>query len=251
MEQPVSQQHDKQSGVPRSFGRVRGRMKTTMVTGLLTLVPLGATFVMLRWVLGWMDSIAAPFLRAVFGIHIPGLGVVLTLVTVYLVGFLTTNLVGKRVIGWVDSALRQVPFVKLVYSPVKRILGTFEVSQHRQTWRTVLVEYPRRDAWMVAFVAGAIPGPPGEPEVVSVFIPNTPNPTSGRVIIVPRQDVHFIDMTIQEAIEFVVSGGTAITPSLILPSTLAGRLGTPAEPDQLRVADCGRSIQNPKSEIRN
>lgn len=228
-----SQQEELQGMIRRSISRIRGRIKTTMMAGLFTLVPLGATVVVLRWVLGWMEDFAAPFLRGIFNIHIPGVGIVLTLATVYLVGFLATSIVGKRVIDGINSTLMQIPVVRLVYNPVKRILGTFELTRNRRTWKTVLVEYPRRGAWMVAFVAGVIPNPSGEPEMVSVFVPNTPNPTSGRVIIVPSHDVQFINMTIQEAIEFVVSGGTAIDPSLCMPSSLLGGSDTSTESDEL------------------
>lgn len=202
------------------------KLRTTMVAGLLTLVPLAATFVVLRWVLGWMDSFAAPLIRGVFHVHIPGLGILLTLVAVYLVGFVATSVVGKRMIDWGESTLMRVPVVKTVYNPVKKLLGTFALSRNGRTWKTVLVEYPRRGAWMVAFVAGEIPGAPGEPGTLSVFIPNTPNPASGRVIIVPRQDVRYIEMTIEEAIQFVVSGGTAVDPSFSIPASMMnGRPG--------------------------
>ena len=203
------------------FRRIRVKIKRTMVTGLITLVPAAATFMVLSWVLGWMDSFAAPVIRRVVEIHIPGLGIVLTLTLVYLVGFLTTSVLGRRTIGWGESMLMRLPIVKIVYNPVKKLLGTFAMPRETRIWKTVLVEYPRRGSWMIAFVAGELSGSSGESGMFSVFVPNTPNPAAGRVIIVPREDVRHVDISIDDAIEFVVSGGTAITPSFRFP--LKGR----------------------------
>ena len=212
-----AQEEHKQSGrkEERQHWRVRSKMKRMMVAGLLTLVPVAATFVVLRWVLVWMDSIAAPVIRGTLGIHIPGLGILLTLALVLLVGLLATNVFSRSVIEWAETTMMRLPIVKIVYNPVKKLLGTFAQSQETSTWKTVLVEYPRRDVWMIAFVAGEMPGSSGE--MLSVFVPNTPNPAAGRVIILPRKEVRFVNIPIDDAIEFVVSGGTAIAPSFALP----------------------------------
>lgn len=199
------------------FVRIYGNVKRRIVAGLLTLMPLGATFLVLRYVLDWMDSLAAPLVERTFEVYIPGLGILLTLALVYLVGFVAASVVGRRVIDWGEGMLMRLPIVKIVYNPVKKLLGTFALPHESRTWKTVLVEYPRRGAWMIAFVAGEIPGATGEPDMVSVFIPNTPNPAAGRVIIVARHEVRYIDVPVDDAIEFVVSGGTAIAPSIALP----------------------------------
>ncbi len=203
---------------PKSFGRIRQKLKRTLVAGLITLVPVAATFIVLRWVLVWMDSFASPVIQGLLGLYIPGLGILLTLALVYLVGFLASSVFGKRLIIWLESMLMRLPIVKVVYNPVKKLLGTFVMPGETQIWRTVLVEYPRRGAWMLAFVAGELPSSDTETDMVSVFIPNTPNPAAGRVIILPRSDVRYINLPIDDAIEFVVSGGTAISPAFILPA---------------------------------
>ncbi|MBT5872500.1 MAG: DUF502 domain-containing protein [Candidatus Latescibacteria bacterium] len=191
--------------------RIRNRLKRLMVTGLLTLVPVAATFVVLRWVLVWMDSIAAPVIRGTIGLHIPGLGILLTLALILIVGFLGTSVFSRSVIEWAETSLMRLPIVKIVYNPVKNLLGTFAQPPDARIWRTVIVEYPRRGAWMIAFVASELPGSNGE--ILSVFVPNTPNPAAGRAIIVPRGEVQFVDIPIDDALEFVVSGGTAVAPS--------------------------------------
>ena len=108
----------------------------------------------------------------------------------------------------------RLPIVKIVYNPVKTLLGTFANPPDARTWKTVLVEYPRPGVWMVAFVAGELPGCRGN--VLSVFVPNTPNPAAGRAIIVPSNQVRHIAIPIDDALEFVVSGGTAIAESFKL-----------------------------------
>lgn len=203
---------------PKPPGRIRQKLKRTLVAGLITLVPVAATFIVLRWVLVWMDSFASPVIQGLLNLYIPGLGILLTLALVYLVGFLASSVFGKRLIIWSESMLMRLPIVKVVYNPVKKLLGTFAMPGETQIWRTVLVEYPRRGAWMVGFVAGELPSSDPATDMVSVFIPNTPNPAAGRVIILPRSDVRYINLPIDDAIEFVVSGGTAISPSFILPS---------------------------------
>jgi uncharacterized membrane protein len=199
------------------LGRLRSKMKRTLAAGLITLVPVAATFVVLQWVLLWMDSFAAPIIRGVLDLHIPGLGILLTLALVYIVGFLASSVLGRRGIIWAETMLMRLPIVKIVYNPVKKLLGTFAVPHEARTWKTVLVEYPRRGAWMVAFMAGELPSQAAETEMISVFIPNTPNPAAGRVIIVPKSDVRVINLPIDDAIEFVVSGGTAISESFVIP----------------------------------
>lgn len=191
--------------------RIRSRLKRLMVAGLLTLVPAAATFVVLRWVLVWMDSIAAPVIRGTIGLHIPGLGILLTLALILMVGFLGTSVFSRSVIEWAETSLMRLPIVKIVYNPVKKLLGTFAQPTEAGIWKTVIVEYPRRGAWMIAFVASELPGSNGK--ILSVFVPNTPNPAAGRAIIVPRADVQFVDIPIDDALEFVVSRGTAVAPS--------------------------------------
>lgn len=199
-------------------GRIRQKVKRTLVAGLITLVPVAATFIVLRLVLVWMDSFASPVIQGLLDLYIPGLGILLTLALVYLVGFVASSVFGKRLIIWSESMLMRLPIVKIVYNPVKKLLGTFAMPGETQIWRTVMVEYPRRGAWMLGFVAGELPSSDPANDMVSVFIPNTPNPAAGRVIILQRSDVRFINLPIDDAIEFVVSGGTAISPAFILPS---------------------------------
>ncbi len=194
-----------------------------MVSGLIALIPLTITVAVLSWLLTWLDSFAAPVIVGLLGqdTRIPGLGIVLMLVAIYLAGFVASNVVGKRVITWFENQIMRLPVARRVYHTVKKLLDSFTTVGENQAWNTVLVEYPRRDAWMIAFIAGEIPIRDDSEQMVSVFIPNTPNPAAGRVIIVPRRDVIPVDLPVEEALEFVVSGGTAFSNVLTLPSLKA------------------------------
>ncbi len=209
--------------------RIRQNVKRTMVSGLIALVPLTATVAVLSWLLTWLDSFAAPVIRGLLGLdtRIPGLGILLMLVVIYLAGFVASNVLGRRVISWFEDQMMRLPVARRVYHTIKQLLGTFTMEGETQVWKTVLVEYPRRDAWMVAFIAGEIPTEDSHEELVSVFVPNTPNPAAGRVVIVPRRDVIPVDLPVEEALEFVVSGGTSFSNLRTLPSLRTGEQGAP------------------------
>ncbi len=207
-----------------TISRIRQNVKRTMVSGLIALIPLTATVAVLSWLLTWLDSFAAPVIRGLLGLdtRIPGLGILLMLVVIYLAGFVASNVLGKRVISWFEGQMMRLPVACRVYHTIKKLLDTFTMEGETQVWKTVLVEYPRRGAWMVAFIVGEIPSEDSHEEMVSVFVPNTPNPAAGRVVIVPRRDVIPVDLPVEEALEFVVSGGTSISNVLTLPSLRAG-----------------------------
>ena len=210
------------------MARIRQNVKRTMVSGLIALIPLAATVAILSWLLTWLDSFAEPVIRGLLDLdtRIPGLGILLMLVVIYLAGFVASNVLGRRVISWFEGQMMRLPVARRVYHPVKKLLDTFTKAGETRTWNTVLVEYPRRGAWMIAFIAGEIPSEDDRENMVSVFVPNTPNPAAGRVVIVPRQDVIPVDLPVEEALEFVVSGGTAFSHVLTLPTLRTGDRAT-------------------------
>lgn len=211
------------------IARIRQNIKRTMVSGLIALIPLTATVAVLSWLLTWLDSFAAPVIRGLLGLdtRIPGLGILLMLVVIYLAGFVASNVLGRRAITWFEDQVMRLPVARRVYHTIKKLLDTFAMVGETRIWKTVLVEYPRRGAWMVAFIAGEIPSEDSREELVSVFVPNTPNPAAGRVVIVPRRDVIPVDLPVEEALEFVVSGGTAFSSVLTLPSLRPGERAAP------------------------
>lgn len=225
---------------PSLLSRLKQKIRLTMIAGLITLVPVAATFVVLRWVFSWMDSFAAPLIGNFIDLQVPGLGILLTLALVYLVGFVASSVFGKQGITWAESMMMRLPIVRIVYNPVKKLLSTFAMPLGTRTWKTVLVEYPRRDTWMLAFIAGELKSADEQADMISVFVPNTPNPAAGRVLIVPRRDVQPVDLPIEDAIEFIVSGGTAISQIFTLP-VLPTAPDQPADVDKPAVPNPPRS----------
>lgn len=194
-------------------------LRKWLVAGILVWAPLAITFWVINMVIGFMDktilllpSSYRP--EAVLGFNIPGLGAVLAIVVVLLTGALVANFIGRKLIALGESVLQRIPLVRSVYSSVKQVIETFVSQDSRSFRKVVLVEYPRKNCWSLAFLAGE---PVGEVQdktaqtVLTVFVPTAPNPTSGFVIMVPEQEVIALDMTIEEGFRMVLSLGV-ITP---------------------------------------
>ena len=195
-------------------------MKRYLIAGLLIWVPLVITVLVIRVLVDLMDNsllFLPPDWRpdALLGIHIPGLGVVLTLLIVFVTGMVVANFMGRKLVhGW-ESLLSRIPFVRTIHSAVKQVMETL-FSPNGQSFRKVLlIEYPRKGVWTLAFQTGE---PQGEIrdkagcDVVTVFVPTTPNPTSGFVIIVPRGEAIEMDMPVEEGLKLIMSLGVVGGP---------------------------------------
>jgi uncharacterized membrane protein len=190
-------------------------MKKYLMTGLLVWVPLAITIWVLSSIVGGMDGllhILPPTWRpdALLGFHIPGFGVLLALLIVVGTGFLTANFLGKQLLVWWDMLLNRIPVVRSIYSSVKQVSDTL-LSDSGNAFKTaLLVQYPRAGVWTVAFQTGT---PASDilaqldGEHVSVFVPTTPNPTSGFFLIVPKSETKPLSMSVDEALKYVVSMG--------------------------------------------
>lgn len=190
-------------------------MRKYFITGLLILVPLAITLWVLNLIIGTMDQslLLLPENwrpQAIFGFHIPGLGTILTLLIVFLTGLATRNFIGKQVVqGW-ELLLNRIPVVRSIYSSVKQVSDTLFSSSGNAFRKAVLVQYPRHGSWTIAFVTG-VPG--GDVrnhlvgDYVSIYVPTTPNPTSGFFLMVPKGDVIELNMNVDEALKYIVSMG--------------------------------------------
>jgi uncharacterized membrane protein len=194
-------------------------MRKYFVTGLLILVPLAITLWVLNLIVGTMDQslllLPAQWRpEAVFGFAIPGLGTILTLVIIFLTGLATRNFIGKRVVLVWESVLRRIPIFNTIYSSVKQVSDTLFSSSGNAFRKALLVQYPRQGSWTIAFLTG-VPG--GDVrnhlvgDYVSVYVPTTPNPTSGFFLMVPRTDTIELDMSVDDALKYIVSMGV-VTP---------------------------------------
>lgn len=194
-------------------------LRKWLVAGILVWAPLAITYWVINAVIGFMDKtilLLPPSYRpeAVFGFNIPGVGAVLAIIVVLLTGALVANFLGRKLIAMGESVLERIPLVRSVYSAVKQVIETFVSQDSRSFRKVVMVEYPRKNCWSLAFLAG---DPVGEVQdktaqkVITVFVPTAPNPTSGFVIMVPEEEVISLDMSVEEGFRMVISLGV-VTP---------------------------------------
>jgi uncharacterized membrane protein len=193
-------------------------LKKYFVTGLLILVPLGITLWVLNLIVSTMDQtlrLLPPSIRNDFPFNIPGTGVILTLAIILVVGVLAHNFIGRRLVLWWEALLRRIPVVSSIYTSVKQVSDTLFSPSGQAFRKAVLVEFPRDGAWSVAFVVGD----PGEvlkrplgSDLQTVYVPTAPNPTSGYILILPPEQIVDLDISVDDALKFVVSMGV-VTPN--------------------------------------
>ena len=204
-------------------------MKKYLVAGLLVWLPLAITIWVLSWVLGALDGVFASMLWATQAVlpesarsgiamlrNVPGLGVIVMVGGLLLTGVFATNIFGQWGLRQGDRLMRKIPIVKSIYNSVKQVSDTLFSSNGNAFREAVLVQYPRHGSWTIAFVTGK---PGGEvaghlPDHVSVYVPTTPNPTSGFFLMMPRADVVQLRMSVDEALKYVISMGVVVPGSV-------------------------------------
>ncbi|MCS4509330.1 DUF502 domain-containing protein [Xylophilus ampelinus] len=193
-------------------------LRRWLFAGLLVIVPLAITVWVLDWIVGTLDQTllilpAAWHPDRLLGIHIPGFGVVLTLVILLVVGAVTRNFVGKKLVQWGDAVLVRIPVVRSIYSSVKQVSDTL-FSEGGNAFRTaVLLQWPRDGVWTVGFVTGSPGGDVAtylREDYLSVYVPTTPNPTGGYFVMLRRADCIELDMSVDEALKYIVSMGVVV-----------------------------------------
>jgi uncharacterized membrane protein len=195
-------------------------MKKYFITGLLIWVPLAITVWVLHLIVSTMDQSlrfipAALRPESLLGVAVPGIGAILTLVVVFVTGLLTANIIGQRLLRFWESVLARIPIVKSIYYSVKQVSDTLFSSSGEAFRKALLVQYPRQGSWTVAFMTGQPGGDAAkhlEGDYVSVYVPTTPNPTSGFFLMMPRDDVIELDMSVDEALKYIISMGV-VTPA--------------------------------------
>jgi uncharacterized membrane protein len=220
-------------------------MKRYLIAGLLVWVPLGITIWVLHFLLTSLDQIllvlpeaAQP--RRLFGFDIPGLGVVLAFVILLLTGVVAANFFGARLIGAWEAVLGRIPFVKSIYSSVKQVSDTLLSSKGNAFRKALLVEFPREGSWTIAFLTGTpaasvAPHLPGEH--VSVYVPTTPNPTGGYFLMLPRAQVRELDMSVDEALKYIISMGVVAPRGSLVPPPVPPRVDAKTGAAPASVAD--------------
>lgn len=202
-------------------------MKRYFITGLLIWAPLGITLWVLSFILGMMDQsiMLLPNAwqpRALVGFNIPGVGALMTLLVVFITGLLTANFIGQRLVRWWEALLQRIPVVRSIYQSVKQISDTVFSPSGQAFRQAVLVQYPRKGSWTIGFLTGTPGGEIAErigDNMVSLYVPTTPNPTSGFFLMVPKSDVLELDMSVEDALKYLISMGV-VAPTAPTPATL-------------------------------
>jgi len=215
-------------------------LRKWLLAGLLVLVPLIITLWVLDWVVGTLDQTLHILPMSwqpdqLFGMHIPGLGVIFALVVVLSIGALASNIIGNKLVDWWHALLHRIPVVRSIYSGVKQISDTLFSEKGNAFRKAVLVQWPHPGMWTIAFQTGAPngevlahlqaqPGRTGDyDEFLSVFVPTTPNPTGGYFVMVRRSDCLELQMSVDEALTYIVSMGVIApgAPKNALPKVAA------------------------------
>ncbi len=186
------------------------RLRKYFFTGIIVLLPLIITVYVLLVIFNLVDGLLAELIEKLVGFPLPGLGIVLTVLFILLVGLVATNVIGKRLIALFDLLFTRIPMVKIIYGAVKQIINAFAIQPRDAFRRVALVEYPRPGIYAIGFVTGEGTGEVQEKTVAkvsSIFIPTTPNPTSGMLLLVPQAEITYLDMSVEEGLKWIISGG--------------------------------------------
>jgi len=187
--------------------KIKDFFKKYFITGLLVLIPLWATYYVLSGLLTMVDGILGDLPALFIGHRFPGLGIITLILFILIVGILSANFLGRQFIQYSDRLMQRVPIVRSIYSTVKQIMETFSVKTNFQG--VGLVEYPRKGSYSLGFITSEIQGSDIglSGTFVSVFIPTTPNPTAGFLLIFPKEEVTSLNMSVDEGMKFIISLG--------------------------------------------
>ena len=208
------------------------RLRTSFLTGIVVIAPVALTIWLIWSVIGWFDGFVLPFvpdayrpeqiLNTIFGydlkLNIRGVGVVVFLVFATLVGWLAKGLIGRSFIKYAENLVNRMPVVRSFYSGIKQIAETVFAQQERSFEKACMIEYPRKGIWAIGFISTTAKGEiaernSSEGPMVSVFVPTTPNPTSGFLLFFPKADIVELDMSIEDAAKLVISAGLVYPPT--------------------------------------
>lgn len=196
------------------------RLRTYFLAGILVTAPITITFYVTWGFLKFLDNKITPFIPAAYNpnnyipVEIPGLGLIIAIVFFTIIGWFARNFFGRFLVQFAEYVVERVPVVNTIYGAIKQIFETVMASQSDAFKEVVMFEYPRKGIWVMGFVTGQTKGEVQsltDTEVVNVFLPTTPNPTSGFLLFVPKKDLTVMNMTVEEGIKMIVSGGI-ITP---------------------------------------
>lgn len=197
------------------------RLRTYFLTGIVVSAPVGITIWLIWLFVAFVDDTVVPLIpdaynpSDVLGVSVPGIGVIVVLLVVTIIGFLVTNFFGRFMVKLGENMVSRVPVVRTIYGVLKQIFDAVLAQSEGAFREVILIEYPRKGIWVLGFVTSNTQGEVQRvtvDEMVNVFLPTTPNPTSGFLLFVPRKDCITMDMTVEEGVKLVISGGIVSPP---------------------------------------
>ncbi|MBI3975703.1 MAG: DUF502 domain-containing protein [Armatimonadetes bacterium] len=206
---------------------MRARLRTYLITGLLVILPVAVTYLVLRWLFITLDAMLQPLFRALLGRTVPIVGFVAGILLILLTGVVASNVLGRRLIARLDQLILRIPLARTVYSSIKPLSQRMLEDRRGAFQRVVIVEWPRPGLFALGFVTGGDPAGAGS-GLLHVFVPGTPNPTSGFVVLVPEAQTQPAGITVEEALRFLIAAGIARTPEGVRHALAPGR-GRPLE----------------------
>lgn len=220
------------------INNLQRRIRNVFITGLLITLPIALTYFILQFLFRNLDALSPVFTKVLIdlgapipeGYRIPALGLVITLLIVLAVGWFTTNFFGKRFLHLGERIVEKIPFVRRIYKGSKQVVQSIANADTSAFRKVVLLEFPRRGMLAIGFVTGAARGEVQDltqEDVLNVFVPTMPNPTSGFLVFVPPEEVTEVDMSIEDGIKYVVSGGIVTTEGLKLTDVKDIEIGPP------------------------
>ena len=189
-------------------------LRNYFITGVVVLIPIGFTLYLSKFLISLSSKILPVNINpnSYLPIAIPGIEIIITIIFITIVGGLSLSFIGKRVLKLIDDLFKRIPFLRTVYSAILQMTETFSKKDNDKKKSVVLIEYPRKGVWAVGFATKENKGQMSQKtnkKLINVFVPTTPNPTSGFLLMFPKSEIKYLDMTFEEASRFIVSAGTS------------------------------------------
>lgn len=193
------------------------KVRQLFIRGLFSFLPIAITIYLLYFLFTSLDNFLGSYIETLLGRTLPGIGIFAGIVLIFIMGFIVSNVIGERLFRLGEKVLQKVPIVTKVYFGVKQIIDAFSLQGKQVFSRVVLVEYPRKGMYAVGFLTGECKGEVQSKtaaKLINVFIPTTPNPTSGMLILVSEDEITYLDMTVEEGLKLIVSAGVVVPNDL-------------------------------------
>lgn len=210
--------------IKRTAGGLIKKLGTKFGIGLITIIPFAGAILILWWMFNTIDDILQPIISAVWGNPVPGMGFVISMGLILLTGFAASNVIGKRLLRYVEMGIPFMPIFRWIYSGIKQIVESFTTTSQASQMKPVLTEFPRKGMKVIGFITNELTHEPGK-KIYSVFIPTSPNPTSGYLQIVEEGELTPLDISVDTALKVVISAGRIAPEEFLKNLTGEGQSG--------------------------